>query len=207
MVLTNLRHNHKNENVMKLNNHRVFLILFTLMLTFSTGNLFAQDKDDDETVVEMEERERLKNDAQEAKDAFMTANPQLKTTLQDAVAYAIFPNVGKGAWVLGGAAGNGVVYKNGEVIGFTELRQVDIGFQFGGKAFRELIVFKTEDAFQSFKEEKFEFGGNASAVIWDKGKAKALTFENGAGVAIIPKAGAMVDISVGGQHFHYRGVK
>ncbi|MGB7785733.1 MAG: lipid-binding SYLF domain-containing protein [Salinimicrobium sp.] len=182
--------------------------LFALMLLFTSANITAQDMDDQETdrIVDMQKREVLKSDAMDSKAAFKMANPDLDSSLQGAAGYAIFPNVGKGAWILGGAAGNGVVYENGEVVGYAELRQIDVGFQFGGKAFRELIVFKTQDALDKFKEGNFEFGGSASAVIWDKGKGKALTFENGAGVAIMPKAGAMVSISVGGQEFDYRAV-
>ncbi len=66
------------------------------------------------------------------------------------------------------------------------------------------IVLDPEQALDSFKKGNFEFGGSASAVIWDKGAGKAIPFENGAGVAIMPKAGAMVGISVGGQEFDYR---
>ena len=180
---------------MKRTTHNLLTGFFALMLVFTTTNLCAQDTRDKEVdrLVEMEKREVLKSDAMDSKAAFMKANPELGTTLADAAGYAIFPNVGKGAWILGGAAGNGVVYENDQVVGYAELRQIDIGFQFGGKAFREL--------------RKFEFGGSASAVIWDKGKGKAISFEDGAGVAIMPKAGAMVGISVGGQEFDYRAVK
>ncbi|MGB7841831.1 MAG: lipid-binding SYLF domain-containing protein [Salinimicrobium sp.] len=181
--------------------------LFAMMLLFASANVVAQDKGDQEKVVDMDKREGLKADAKESKAAFMEVDASLESTLSSAAGYAIFPNVGKGAWVLGGAAGNGVVYEKGKVVGYAELRQIDIGFQFGGKAFRELIVFKTQEALDSFKKGKFEFGGSASAVIWDKGKGKAISFENGAGVAIMPKAGAMAGISIGGQEFDYRAVK
>ncbi len=177
--------------------------LLVLLLLPTSANLSAQD---DDMIVDIDKREELKTDAVNAKKAFMEANPELESMLSGAAGYAIFPNVGKGAWILGGAAGNGVVYENNRVSGFAELRQIDIGFQFGGKAFRELIIFKTQQALDTFKEGNFEFGGSASAVIWDKGKGKAISFENGAGVAIMPKAVAMAGISIGGQEFDFRAV-
>ena len=177
--------------------------LIVLMCLLTSANLNAQDE---EVIVDMEKREELKSDAMDAMTVFKRANPEMETTLSNAAGYVVFPNVGKGAWILGGAAGNGVVYEKGEVAGYAELRQIDIGFQFGGKAFRELIVFKTPEALDKFKEGNFEFGGSASAVIWDEGKGKALTFEDGVGVAIIPKAGVMAGISVGGQEFDFRAV-
>lgn len=193
---------------MKRITYNLYTGLFALMLLFTSTHMAAQDRDDDdqEKIVDMEKRDALKSDAQDSKAAFIAANADLEATLSSAAGYVIFPNVGKGAWILGGAAGNGVVYEKGEVVGFAELRQIDIGFQFGGEAFRELIVFQTQEALDKFKEGDFGFGGNASAVIWDKGKGKALTFSDGAGVAVMPKAGAMVDISVGGQEFDYRAV-
>ncbi|MDX1762088.1 MAG: lipid-binding SYLF domain-containing protein [Christiangramia sp.] len=189
---------------MKRFSYNLYSGLIVLMLLFSSATIHAQDQDN---ILDMQKREVIKSDAMDAKMAFMRANPQLESMLNDAVGYAIFPNVGKGAWILGGAAGNGIVYENGQVAGYAELRQIDIGFQFGGKAFRELIVFETQEALNKFKEGDFEFGGSASAVIWDEGKGGAITFENGAGVAIMPKAGAMAGISVGGQEFDYRAAK
>lgn len=186
---------------MKLISKNLYSGLMVIMLLFASGHVFAQD---DEEIMDMEKRETVKADAMEAKKAFMAANPELEGMLSSAAGYAIFPNVGKGAWILGGAAGNGIVYEKGNLVGYAELRQIDIGFQFGGKAFRELIIFETQEALDKFKEGNFEFGGSASAVIWDKGKGKAITFENGVGVAIMPKAGAMAGISVGGQEFDYR---
>ena len=191
---------------MKRITYNLYTGLFAMMLLFGSANVTAQDMDDQERIVDMEKREVLQSDAMDSKMAFMRANPDLESMLSGAAGYAIFPNVGKGAWILGGAAGNGIVYENGEITGYSELRQIDIGFQFGGKAFRELIIFETQEALDKFKEGNFEFGGSASAVIWDKGKGKAITFENGAGVAIMPKAGAMAGISVGGQEFDYRAV-
>ena len=197
---------------MKKNVNKMITTLFTLTLLFSSGAVLAQDYDkkekkkdkDKEQIVDQDQRKNLERDVKDAKTAFMSANPELESTLSSAAGYAIFPNVGKGAWILGGAAGNGIVYEKGQLAGYAELRQIDIGFQFGGKAYRELIIFKTKEALDEFKEGDFEFGGSASAVIWDKGKGEAITFENGVGVAIMPKAGAMAGISVGGQEFDYR---
>ena len=183
---------------------------FALLMLFS-GNLLAQEegakKDKAKDVVEMDERQELKNDAKKALEAFKAKDSGIQAHLDSAAGYAIFPNVGKGAWILGGAAGNGIVYEKGKVVGYTELRQIDVGFQIGGQAFSEIIIFKTEQALNEFKEGNFEFEGSASAVIWDKGKGEAIQFQDGVGVALMPKAGAMAGISVGGQKFNYGEVQ
>ncbi|NJW52123.1 lipid-binding SYLF domain-containing protein [Salinimicrobium oceani] len=190
----------------------IYLTALMVLLTFMSGSLMAQTekenkKETKEEIVDVDEREALKNDAQKALDNFKSKDAELQNHLDSAAGYAIFPNVGKGAWILGGAAGNGIVYENGQVVGYTELRQIDIGFQIGGQAFSELIIFKDQAALDNFKQGNFEFEGSASAVIWDKGKGKAIQFEDGVGVALMPKAGLMAGISVGGQEFDFRAVQ
>ncbi len=142
----------------------------------------------------------------DSKMAFMRANPDLKVAfrmLQDMLSFLMWEKE-HGSLVV--QPETELFMKTDKLPDMPNLRQIDIGFQFGGKAFRELIVFETQEALDKFKEGNFEFGGSASAVIWDEGKGRAITFENGAGVAIMPKAGAMAGISVGGQEFDYRAV-
>lgn len=194
---------------MKLKNF--YLSTCIALLMFFSGNLFAQVEgektDKAEEVVEMDERQRLKSDAEKALAEFKAKDNSIQTHLDSAAGYAIFPNVGKGAWILGGAAGNGIVYEGGEIVGYTELRQIDIGFQIGGQAFSEIIIFETQGALDNFKQGNFELEGSASAVIWDEGKGEAIQFQDGVGVALMPKAGAMAGISVGGQKFNYGEVQ
>lgn len=184
-----------------------------LLMVFS-GSAIAQDpftppdtindnQMDQEQVVDEERRQRIIEDAERTKRVFSQRYPESADLFDTSVGYAIFPNVGKGAYILGGAAGNGVVYENRKRVGFAELRQLDIGFQIGGQAFREIIFFKTQNALNRFKEGKIEFGGNASAVILEEGEARSISFEDGVAVVIMPKAGAMIEASIGGQKFNY----
>lgn len=156
------------------------------------------------TVAQTEDQERLIDDAERAKTAFITDNPDVAELFDLSAGYVIFPNVGKGAYILGGAAGNGVVYQNGNLIGFAELRQLDIGFQLGGQAFRQAILFQTQSELDKFKEGNYKLSGNASVVIIEEGEAKSAEFENGRAILTMPKAGAMIEISVGGQKFDYK---
>jgi lipid-binding SYLF domain-containing protein len=89
---------------------------------------------------------KLMGDAAAAEEAFLTAEVLMKNLFDKAHGYVIFPNVGKGGIGIGGAAGNGIVYEGGKPIGKARLRQVNIGFQFGGQAYREVIFFKPGDA-------------------------------------------------------------
>jgi hypothetical protein len=43
---------------------------------------------------------------------------------------------------IGGAAGNGAVFQKGTLIGMADMKQVSVGFQWGGQAYREVIFLK-----------------------------------------------------------------
>ncbi|HET8752993.1 MAG TPA: lipid-binding SYLF domain-containing protein [Salinimicrobium sp.] len=150
-----------------------------------------------------DKQEEIIRDAERAKEAFIAEDPGLRDFFEDAAGYAIFPNVGKGAYIIGGASGNGAVYQDGRLIGMADLKQLDIGLQFGGKAFREVIFFETEIDLERFKRGNFELSGNASAVAVEEGVAKTIGFQDGVAIATMPKAGAMVEVSVGGQKFKF----
>ena len=78
--------------------------------------------------------------------------------------YAVFPGIGKGAFIVGGAHGNGRVYRKGAHVGDVSMTQVNIGFQIGGEGFRQIIFFEDQRAFNEFTSGNFEFGADASAV-------------------------------------------
>ena len=152
-------------------------------------------------------RDQIIEDSKMAKTAFMETDSNLSELFDKAEGYVIFPNVGKGAIVAGGASGNGAVYQNGQLIGMAKLKQVDVGLQLGGQAFRQVILFQTESELNRFKQGNFELTGNASAVAMHEGKAKSVEFRNGLAIATMPKAGAMVEVSVGGQKFEFIDLK
>lgn len=147
--------------------------------------------------------EALMQDSRDAKAAMIKADENINDLFNNSAGYAIFPNVGKGAYIIGGASGNGVVYENGTMIGYSNLKQVDVGLQVGGKAYREVLFFETQEALDDFKDGEYELSGNATAVIIEKGKSKTIKFEDGIAVATMPKAGAMVGVSVAGQRFGF----
>lgn len=142
-------------------------------------------------------------DSRDAKATVSANNPNIAALFNNSVGYAIFPNVGKGAYIIGAASGNGTVYQNGTLIGYSSLKQVDIGLQAGGKAFIEVLFFQTQEALNSFKKGNYELSANASAVLLEEGVSKDVEFRDGVGVVTKAKAGAMAGISVGGQKFEF----
>jgi lipid-binding SYLF domain-containing protein len=151
--------------------------------------------------------EDLEKESQQALANFLKADPSLQTLVSSSAGYAIFPGVGKGGLVVGGAHGKGVVYDKGKAIGTATLTQASIGAQAGGQSFAEIILFETSHALEDFKSGKFEMGADVSAVAAAEGAAKSANYKNGVAVFTLPKKGLMVQASVGGQKFKYEPTK
>ena len=176
---------------------KTFKKIIMTSLLFVTVGIVAQNTKDKQVI----------NDAERAKETLLSKDMGLKKFFKEASGYAIFPNVGKGGFVIGGASGNGVVYENGTAIGMTSLKKVNIGLQAGGQALIEVIFFQNDAALAKFKNGNYEFSAEMSAVAADKGQAENANYKDGVVVFALPKAGLMVDASVGGQKFEYHPFK
>ena len=141
--------------------------------------------------------------------------------------YALFPTIGKGGIGIGGAYGSGRVYRDSVPVGTTDMKQVTVGFQFGGQAYSQIIFFQDKRAFDEFTSGNFEFGAQATAVAITAGaSAEATTGGVGAGastskenatttgkyykgmaVFTVAKGGLMYEASIGGQKFSYKPLK
>ncbi|WP_203532340.1 lipid-binding SYLF domain-containing protein [Muricauda sp. TY007] len=147
---------------------------------------------------------KIMKDAQKAKTTLLETSPSLERFFDNSAGYVIFPNVGKGGFIIGGASGNGVVYENGDAVGMADLKKLNIGLQAGGQAIIEVIFFETDVDLQRFKTEKFQFAAETSAVALKSGIAFNAKYKDGVAVFALPKAGLMADASVGGQKFSYK---
>ena len=78
--------------------------------------------------------------------------------------YAVFPTIGKGGFVVGGAYGKGRVYAGGKHTGNTSMSQLSIGFQLGAQGYSQIIFFEDQRAYDEFTSGNFEFSADATAV-------------------------------------------
>ena len=136
-----------------------------------------------------------KKDQKEISDAAKTAQKATKALdeimtirersipsdlLRKAKAVAVFPNVIKGAFIIGGQGGKGlIIHRIGN--GWTapamfKLGGGSVGFQIGGSSTDVVMLFMTENSVKNLLEDKFEIGGEASAAAGPIGRtAKAST--------------------------------
>lgn len=141
-----------------------------------------------------------------------------------AYAYAVFPNIGEGAFIVGGQGGKGQVFRHGRVLGYSTMGGVSVGFQAGGQVYSEIVFFEDERALQEFESGNFEFAAGAKAIAATaaadasaatngaqagaSGTAQNATtvgvYNHGMAVFTIAKGGLMYAAAIGGQHFSYK---
>ena len=170
------------------------ICMLVMVCTISTTAVFGQSES---------KKNKIITDSDAAKAEFIKTDHLMKSIFDKAYGYVIFPNVGKGGLGVGGAAGNGAVYENNTLIGMAKLSQLSIGFQAGGQAYREVIFFESKEAMERFKESKFEFAAQVSAVAAKAGASGNAKYTDGVMVFTMQKGGLMYEASVGGQKFKY----
>jgi len=130
-------------------------------------------------------------------------DPTLTMWFESAYAYAVYPRVGKGGFIVGGAHGAGLVIQGDKTVGKTTLTQVTVGAQVGGQAYAEYIMFKDQAAFEHFTRGNYEFGAQVSAVAVTAGASVDASYESGVAVFTLANGGLMAEASIGGQKFSY----
>lgn len=160
---------------------------------------------------------------QETIQKFKTSSA-VTSLFDNAYGYAVFPTIGEGGLVVGGAGGKCQVYRQGAVTGTCSMGELSVGALAGGQAYSQIILFENETAYKEFTTGEFEFAAEVEAVAIDakasleastagnsattattKGKndnAK-INFKNGMAVLTISKGGLMANASVSGQKYHF----
>jgi len=146
---------------------------------------------------------QLRTASQQAITNFLKADTTLTSFITNSAGYAVFPDVGKGGFIVGGARGKGVVYEKENIIGQATMTQATVGAQVGGQSFSEIIFFETPEALNDFKTGKFEMRAEVSAVAASEGASKAAKYKEGVAVFTMAKKGLMVQAAVGGQKFKF----
>jgi lipid-binding SYLF domain-containing protein len=133
-------------------------------------------------------------------------DPTMTKVFNDAHGSAVFPKVGKGAVGVGGAYGKGVLFQDGQVVGYCDVSQASIGFQLGAQTYTEIICFEDQKSFDRFKTGNFAFDAQATAVALKSGAGANAKYSNGVAVFTMNEAGLMLEAAIGGQKFGYQAL-
>jgi lipid-binding SYLF domain-containing protein len=158
----------------------------------------------------------------QAIDSFKNA-AQSADFFANSYGYAVFPTVGEGSFIVGGAHGDGRVYVHGVRVGTASVSQLSVGWQAGGEAYSEIIFFKDQQALDAFESGNFQFGAGVSAVVITAGASGSVdtsgtqgsasggqnnarvagSYHSGMAVFTIVKGGLEGGASVEGEKFSY----
>jgi lipid-binding SYLF domain-containing protein len=175
---------------------RALLLTLTALLLATQAHAFEPNVNDE-----------MELNVAQAILAIKRADPGIEAFFENAAGYAVFPGVGKGGLVVGGAYGKGLVIVDEKVVGYTTMTQASIGLQIGGQKYAQFIFFKDDVAIGHFKRGNFEFGAQASAVAITAGASADASYDGGVAVFTHAAGGLMVEGSVGGQKFTYEPKK
>ena len=165
------------------------------------------------------EEEQERKAAEETIAKFRDKDPSLERFFDNAWGYAVYPTVGTGALIVGGAHGKGLVYKNvwisalmhphqakGKIVGRSKLSHGTVGLQAGGQAYSEIIFFKDKAAFDSLKDGKLKLAAQASAIAVTAGASADAAYDGGVAVFTMGKGGLMLQAAVGGQQLTFEPI-
>ena len=150
--------------------------------------------------------EKKKLEVAQAIESMVQDDAGLQRFFDDSFGYTVFPNVGKGGFVVGGAHGTGLVYEGGALVGKSDLKQVNVGLQMGGQSYIQVIFFQGKEDLDRFKAGDLEFSGQASAVAITEGASADIDYTKGVAVVTKAKGGLMYEASLGGQKFSYKPI-
>ena len=143
-----------------------------------------------------------------------------------AYGFAVFPHIGKGGLGIGAARGRGRVYRGDEITGVSIMTEVSIGLQLGGQAYRQIVFFEDERAYNDFTSGGFEFdagagaiavtasaqasasSGGASATASSGGESGTTSvgegYRKGMKIFTIGLGGLMYEVSIAGQNYRFK---
>jgi lipid-binding SYLF domain-containing protein len=150
-----------------------------------------------------ESRNALVENATLAMQDMNRVDPGVEALVRKGYGYVLFPEVVKAGLGFGGGYGQGVVYEQGQHVGYADLTLGSVGAQIGGQTFSELIVFENKAAMDRFKLSPVDFTAGVAAMILQNAAAVNATFIDGIAVVVRPITGAMAEATIGGQQLKY----
>jgi len=151
------------------------------------------------------QRSALADESRATLTLMQERDPQLKQFLGRSAGYAVFPNVGKGGLIVGGAFGRGTVCDaGGSLLGYATVTQGSVGGVIGARSYSLLLVFHRPHQLERFQRgADVQFGAEATAIAITEGCSATTRYIDGVAVFALPRGGLMADASLSGQEFRF----
>lgn len=150
-----------------------------------------------------EKQQATREDVDATIEKFKKKDPVAAKEFGAAYAYAVYPSIGKGGFIIGGFGGGGLVFQGGKLVAKSTVGGGTIGAQIGGQSYAQVTFFKDKGAFDKFKRGEVAFNAGASAVAAGAGTGTAVPYKDGVATYVITPEGLMAEAVIGGQTFSY----
>jgi len=133
----------------------MMIMAAVVLLTMAVNSHAASKEEQQKKIVDM---------AQQSLQRLYQAQPSARTAVQNASGYAVFSDMGVKILFAGGGNGQGVAVNNktGQKT-FMKMVEAEAGLGLGVSKFRNIFVFETPNALNSFVNSGWQFGGQATA--------------------------------------------
>lgn len=145
-----------------------FATVVVAALVCLAANLHAASK--------AEQQENIQKMTQQTLQQLYKAQPLARAAVEHAAGYAVFSDFGVKILFGGSGNGQGVVINNktGQKT-YMKMIELQAGLGFGVSKFRNIFVFETAAAMNSFVNSGWQFGGQATAGAVDANKGGAMS--------------------------------
>src|SRR5947199_5155289 len=156
-------------------NYRVICVLVAsfVLIFISANSVLSQPKNAKKVSDATEQSQKAADVFTEIMNVADKAIPQRLLDKADAI--AVFPNVIKAGFIVGGRGGRGVISRRVQggwsAPAFFNLGGGSIGLQIGVSSTDFVLLFMNEDALKGLLEDKFEIGGEGSVAAGPVGRA------------------------------------
>jgi lipid-binding SYLF domain-containing protein len=134
----------------------IMMLMAVVVLLTMAVNTHAESKE--------EQQKKIVEMAQQSLQQLYQAQPLAKAAVKNAAGYAVFSDLGVKILFAGSGNGQGVAVNNKtNQQTFMKMVELQAGLGFGIKKFRNIFVFETEKAMNSFVNSGWQFGGQATA--------------------------------------------
>ena len=118
----------------------------------------------------------------------------------------MFPNIVKAGLIVGGAYGEGALFRGGKVVRYYNSVTGSWGLQAGAQSYGYVVFLMTDKAVNYlYKSKGWEIGVGPTVVVVDEGVAKNLstsTLKDDAYAFIFDQQGLMAGLSIEGSKSH-----
>ena len=157
-----------------------------------------------------EQKQSVRKAVSDTLEMLYKAQPSAKAAVEGSAGYAVFNNIGTKLFITGGGKGKGLAVNNRDQSEtFMRMVELQIGIGFGVKEFSVIFVFDTEDVLNTFVNQGWEFGGQATLAASDGvsggSMAGAASVSEGVWMYQLTKKGLAAEITVKGTRYYKDG--